>query len=113
MQVSRPQYGCNTFQFTTQDGTVVVGRGMDYPQGPNVNMNTQILAVNRQEECNTTAPDEQPGLSWVSKYGFVGTNAFGLDCFDDGMNQAGLSLALLSLPETIYRSVKPCDEKIA
>ncbi|MFN4174961.1 MAG: linear amide C-N hydrolase, partial [Parachlamydiaceae bacterium] len=113
MHVSRPQFGCTTFQLSAQDGTIVIGRAMDYPQGPGFNMNSQILTYNRGEACSTLAPDGNPGLEWTSNYGFIGTNAFGLDCIDDGLNQAGLSFAILTLPETTYQSVSSNEDKIA
>lgn len=109
MQVSMPQFGCSTFQITAMDGTVVVGRGMDYP----VNMQSQILCFNREEECTTLAPDNQNGLGWTSKLGFIGINAFGLNCIDDGLNEKGLSFAILTLPETEYQTVTPNEDKIA
>lgn len=109
MQVSMPQFGCSTFQISAQDGTIVVGRGMDYP----VNMQSQILCFNREDECTTLAPDNQNGLSWTSQLGFIGINAFGLNCIDDGLNEKGLSFAILTLPETVYQTVAPSEDSMA
>lgn len=108
MQVM-PRMGCNTFQISAADGTIVTGRAMDYP----INMQSQILAVNRGQSCTTTAPDGQPGHQWVSSLGFLGINAFGLNCIDDGLNEKGLSYAILTLPETVYSSIEPNEDSIA
>lgn len=104
-----PSIGCNTFQISAADGTVVTGRAMDFP----IDMQSQILAVNRGEVCATVAPDGQAGLRWTSVYGFLGINAFGMNCFDDGINEKGLSYGILTLPETVYPIVQPSEDSIA
>ena len=50
-------------------------------------------------------------ISWESKYGFVGLNAFGLlTAIADGMNEKGLPLSALWLPGTEYEEVAPSSD---
>ena len=45
------------------------------------------------------------GKSWTSKYGFVGINVYGLPLFFDGLNEKGLSAAILWLEESEFQDL--------
>lgn len=50
--------------------------------------------------------------SWENTYGFIGVNLFGLNYFTEGMNEKGLSAALLWLPGTQYPTNTTAEDKI-
>lgn len=56
-----------------------------------------------------TQPDLKPGTDWVSKYGFVGINTLGVDISTDGMNEAGLSIGTLYIPDFVAYQPYPTD----
>ncbi|MFA5996826.1 MAG: linear amide C-N hydrolase, partial [Candidatus Paceibacterota bacterium] len=61
-------------------------------------------------------PDSNiPGLSWKSKYGYVGVDAFGNDkIIVDGLNEEGLSFsALWYEPDMKWQDVTPGEESVA
>lgn len=94
-------FGCSDFQLTARDGTITCARAMDFP----IPMDSEAVVFNRNTQFTSTAPDNSPGLSWTSKYGFVGINAFNLNGCDEGMNEAGLSFGFLTLECTEYQTV--------
>jgi choloylglycine hydrolase len=56
-----------------------------------------------------TAPAAAP-LTWTNDLGFLGMDAFGFDfAFCDGLNEAGLSVGTLWLPETDLPTMPPTD----
>ncbi len=104
-----PPIGCNTFMLPAADNSVIVGRAMDYP----IDMQSQINAVNRGTAYTTKAPDGSSGLGWTSIYGYLGINAFNLPCYDEGMNEKGLSFAILTLKGTEYPKIEKGEEGLA
>ena len=54
----------------------------------------------------TTTPNNKPGLSWKSQYGYLYVDGFNIDASFDGMNEKGLTFEYLYLPgETQYQSI--------
>jgi choloylglycine hydrolase len=90
--------GCSDFQFITSDSSVICGRSMDFI----IPMKSSIVVFNREEVRASTSPDGGTGLVWISKYGFIGINAFHINNVDEGMNEKGLSCSILVLNETKY-----------
>ncbi|CAN5524985.1 choloylglycine hydrolase family protein [soil metagenome] len=86
---------CTSFQVSAVDGTVVVGRTMEFPN----DMNARVAVLPVGFEGVGIGADDRPGKSWVADYGLVGMDAFGHpDVLTDGMNQAGLYAGLLYMP---------------
>ena len=56
------------------------------------------MLVPRNYRLNGVKPDFSPGMSWKTKYGFLGINTLGFDIPSDGMNEAGLSANALYIP---------------
>ena len=75
-------------------------RTMDYP----IPLGSEMVVEPRGESWTSTAPAGRRGSSWISSYGFVGINALGLRHYTDVLNEHGLSVATLILPETVYDS---------
>jgi choloylglycine hydrolase len=77
-----------------EDGTVVVGRSLEFPMG----MPT-ALAVLPSDYRGQASVDEADPLRWESKYGIVGMGVFGKpDVLLDGMNTEGLTAHFLYMP---------------
>src|ERR1022692_4533687 len=96
--ISRLQGGrsmCTSLRITAGDGTVLVGRTMEY----SLDVNWELRAVPRRVAQASSAPDGD-GLSWSGSYGYVGmgsgeTAALGATIprqpsVPDGVNEAGL-----------------------
>lgn len=92
---------CTDFLITAKDGTHVNGRSMEFAAP----LNTAITTYPKQQERQSTAPNNQKGLKWTSKYGFVAATTLGLDFPVDGINDQGLSIGFLWLPGTEYEPI--------
>jgi len=84
---------CTHFYLTAKDGSVVVGRSMEF--GPQ--LETDIYTVNRGTSFDSTTPDNKPGLHWQAKYGYLALDGFHLFPVS-GMNEQGLSFDALYFP---------------
>ncbi|MFN7151542.1 MAG: linear amide C-N hydrolase, partial [Microthrixaceae bacterium] len=86
---------CTSFRISAQDGTVVVGRTMEFP----TDMGTRITVLPVGFQGTGTGVDGAPGKRWSAAHGVVGMDAFGSPAtLTDGMNQAGLYTGLLYMP---------------
>lgn len=89
---------CTSFRVSATDGTVVVGRTMEFPN----DMATRITMLPVGYEgtgVGTDGAQDRPGKTWTSTHGVVGMDAFGHpDALTDGMNQGGLYAGLLYMP---------------
>jgi choloylglycine hydrolase len=86
---------CTNFRISATDGTVVVGRTMEFPN----DMGTKINVLPVGYHGTGIGPADKPGRQWVATHGIVGMNAFGqAGMLTDGMNQAGLYGGLLYMP---------------
>lgn len=105
-----PGFACTDFQVKTTQGTVVIGRSMEW----GADLHSRLVVHPKQENNMAKAPDGKQGLVWTSKYGYVGIDANSLDTALDGMNEAGLSLGLLWLPGyTQYQDVPTGENNTA
>ena len=70
-------------------------------------LGSTVEVVPRGQDWTATATgNEATTLRWTNALGFVGMTAFGFDtCFTDGLNEAGLSVGTLWLPETTLPTV--------
>ncbi|MBX9772749.1 MAG: choloylglycine hydrolase family protein [Candidatus Obscuribacterales bacterium] len=105
-----PAFACTDFQIKTKDGSVIIGRSMEWA----VDMKSQLRVHARAEDRTSRSPDGKPATKWQSKYGYVAADAYDLDIVVDGMNEKGLSAEFLWLPEyTTYQTVLAKDSKSA
>jgi choloylglycine hydrolase len=89
---------CSDFQLKTKDGSIICGRTMDFV----VPIQSKVQVFNRGMNMSSKAPDGNTGLTWTSKYGYVGINAFHYDIVSEGMNEMGLSCGFLVLESSRY-----------
>jgi len=100
---STTSLACTEITLKAKNGTVITGRTLDFVPP----LNSYIVTVPRGTIYKSTLPHTIKSLSWKSKYGFVYFNAFGQAVVSDGMNEKGLSFAVLYLPGyTTYPSQK-------
>ncbi len=85
---------CTNFAYpTAQDGTVCIGRTMEFPN--EIPWQIAVTASDMEGECTLVSK----GKTWQARYGVVGMSAFdNPQWIVDGMNTAGLSGHLLYMP---------------
>ena len=85
---------CTDIRVQAKDGTVIVARSMEFALDLGSNLRTSV----RGRVFTNTTPNNKPGLTWKAKYGYVFLDGMGVDAVLDGMNEAGLSIEDLFLP---------------
>lgn len=86
---------CTSIQVKTADGSVFYARTME---GGEL-FNSSVSIIPKGTEYQGTIPSgDQTGLAWITKYGMVGMNTYGLPVISDGMNDAGLAAGNLMFP---------------
>jgi penicillin V acylase-like amidase (Ntn superfamily) len=98
--VSAPAAACTRCLHTFGDGTVVVGRSMDWLEDPG----SEIWCFPRGMQRHGNAGPHR--LTWTSRYGSVGVSFYGV-AIACGMNEEGLVTNLLYLAES--NSGKPAS----
>jgi choloylglycine hydrolase len=105
---STESLGCTDFRIKATDGTVIIGRTMDFE----VPVLSLVRIFPRGERWTSDAPGMRKGIGWTSKYGYAAIDMGGrlVDPLDtgenlsDGLNEAGLSFGWLSMPDfTMYQ----------
>jgi len=87
-------FACTDFRVTAKDGTVLITRSLEYA----ADLNSNLRSSPRGRLFKTESPDAKAGLSWKAKYGYLFLDGMGVDVAIDGMNEAGLSIEALYLP---------------
>jgi penicillin V acylase-like amidase (Ntn superfamily) len=85
---------CTTF-LLPGEGRPVFGRNFDYPFGGG------LVVVNKRN-LRKVALTRGRAAAWVSKYGSVTFNLYGIELPMGGMNEAGLVIENMWLDETVY-----------
>ena len=96
---------CTTFRIRSKDGAILVGRSMEL----GMPLQSAVMIVPRGFSLSATRPDQKPGTTWVAKYGFAGMNTLGVDISTDGLNEAGLSVGTLYIPEFVQYQPFPAE----
>ncbi len=97
---------CTDFQVKAKDGSVVIGRSMEFALG----MDSEVVVFPRGMKEVSMTPDGKKGVSWTSKYGYLGINALGeKTAVLDGINEAGLAVEFLWFTESQYAKAKGSD----
>lgn len=100
-------FACTDIKVVAKDGTVMISRSMEFAQDLKSNINTSP----RGRNFTTTAPNNKPGMSWKSQYGYIFLDGLNAGFAIDGMNDQGLSFEALYLPgETQYQNVPDSQE---
>ncbi len=87
---------CTNFKVKpAKDGSIVVGRSMEFPVG----IPTALAILPNDHEGSSAAPAGKTGKTWKASHGVIGMSAFGNpQQLSDGMNDAGLSAHFLYMP---------------
>ena len=102
----QPAAACTGIRIKPRDGSVIVARTLEFA----TNTQSEIVVIPRATQLVGTAPGNQPGLHWTSKYAIVGANLFGLPAVLDGMNEKGLAAASFYFPGyAVYPETKKDD----
>ncbi len=100
--------GCTDFRIKAADGTVIIGRTMDFE----VPVLSFIRAFPPGERWRSDAPGMREGVGWTSRYAYVAIDMGGrlidpgnrAENLADGLNEKGLSFGWLSMPDfTAYQ----------
>ncbi len=102
---AQSKHSCSTFQISSGD-TIIVGHNLDdYFTVPGI---VVVNPRNIQKEniswydLRKGKKDDQPRITWKSKYGSITYNTFGREFIDGGINEAGLYVGEMTLMETEY-----------
>lgn len=110
LAVYRPSIACTQIQLTAQDGSVVVGRTMEFA----VDLDSHIITSPVGRAFQSASPSGENGAAWSAKHGYLLVDFFGTGRTVDGMNTKGLSVGLLYLPGyTEYQQVPPGEAQQA
>jgi choloylglycine hydrolase len=94
--------GCTGVVQKAKDGTVVVGRTMEFVP----DLGSEILVSPVGREFNSNLGNDLNGKSWQAKNGYVYLNGFKQEFTVEGMNSKGLAFGYLYLPDlTKYQTV--------
>lgn len=98
---------CTDLRLVRLNGMHVSARTLDFAE----ELHSQVRVVPRGQQWSAlNAGGPVPALSWVNTLGFVAINAFGFaDTFADGLNESGLSVGTLWLPETSLPTTPPAE----
>lgn len=90
-----PAVACTRCMRAFADGTVVVGRSMDWVEDPGSEMWAFPRGMKRHGNAGPAS------LEWTSRFGSVGVSFYGI-ATADGMNEKGLVANILYLAESDY-----------
>lgn len=97
--IASTAFACSNFRIKAKDGTIVIGRSMEFP----IDLKSDICIVPRGKSFSVVNSKGIKGLTWTTKYGILGINAFKQkDCFVDGFNEKGLCLDGLMYTGAVY-----------
>ena len=102
---------CTDLRLVKLAGRHVSARTLDF----DIELNSRLQVVPRGQSWSaTTTQTDCPTLTWTNTFGFVGMDAFGFDfAFCDGLNEGGLSVGTLWLPETKLPTQPPATGSTA
>ncbi len=99
---------CTGIRLTAEDGSVICARTLEF----GTDLRSNVIVIPRGTAFVGSTASGQPGLPWTTRYGAVGTNAFGLPILIDGVNEQGLSCGLFYFPGYAeYQEVTPNDAR--
>jgi len=89
-----PGFACTGISLKAQDGAAIRGRTLEF----GFPLQSNVIVVPAGKEFSATLPDGGKGLSYKTRYGIVGANAFNEIAIIDGLNDQGLSIGLFYWP---------------
>ncbi len=95
---------CTGIRLIAKDGSVVVARTLEF----GVDIQSKIAVFPAGTTIAGVLPNSANGVSFTTKYGIVGANAFGLPMVVDGLNDQGLYVGEFFFPGSAgYTTVTP------
>jgi len=102
-------FACTEFTVKAKDGSVVIGRSMELA----IDTQSRIWFYPKGESHTSVIPKKGNGISWTSKYAFLGIDAFGeKELLVDGINEKGLAMEALFFSGVKYQEYV-ADKSIA
>ena len=95
MGISTPANACTSFLLKAKDGSTIYGRTLEWGA---FDAESDLLLVPRGYEFTSQLAGGVKGMTWKSKYGFIGINMVKQFFFLDGMNETGLTIGVLFFP---------------
>lgn len=89
-----PSFACTGISLKAKDGAAIRGRTLEF----GFPLQSNVLVVPAGKEFSATMPNGGKGLTYKTRYGIVGANAFGATAILDGLNDQGLSIGLFYFP---------------
>ncbi len=86
---------CSRAVYLGPNNMIITGRTMDWSEDLRTNLHLFPRGIERRGAKSDNT------IFWTSKYGSIGTAGYDIG-ISDGMNEAGLVVNLLFLPETVY-----------
>ncbi len=104
--VTGSAYACTGITLDAKDGSRIMARTIEW--GGN-KLDSQYAVFPKNFYFQSKTPSGRKGLSFKTKYGFVGLTVAEKTFTVEGLNEEGLSAGLFFFPE--YGSYKPYEEK--
>lgn len=111
--VIKPDFSnaCTIFRLKANDGSIMITRSMEF----GVDLKYDIVVIPRNKKFTSPFLNNKMGISWITKYGYVGVASMGLEFgSSDGMNEKGLSVGVLWFENDMkWQEVKAADSNVA
>lgn len=99
---------CTSFVLKATDGSPLYGRTCEWGA---FDSKPDLVMVPRGLAFTSKLDGGKQGMTWKTKYGYVGINGLGMPYYLDGMNEASLTIGALYLPGFAeYQSSKAGEE---
>jgi len=106
--VSSPTDACTSFLLKAKDGSIIYGRTLEWGA---FDAESDLLLIPRNFQFTSELGNGINGMSWKSKYGFIGINMVHQPFYLDGMNETGLTIGVLFFPGFAkYQTPEPGKE---
>lgn len=97
-------FACSDFQVKAKDGSIVIGRSMEFP----VDLHSNVVIVPRGRQFISVNDKGIKGITWTNKYGFLGIDAYNVkNGYVEGFNEKGLAFDALMFTGAKYQSALP------
>jgi choloylglycine hydrolase len=101
-----PTTACTGIRIHAENDAVICARTLEF----GMDLCSNVIIVPRGKSYVGTTSIDRPGLSWTTKYGATGANAFGLPVIVDGVNEKGLAVGIFYFPGYAkYQQTEPAD----
>ncbi|MFA6118500.1 MAG: choloylglycine hydrolase family protein [Parachlamydiales bacterium] len=91
-------YACTDFILVDEEKNIVIGRSMDC----RLPLDYEIVIVPKNQKKISQLENNEKGMSWTSKYAYIGITILNSELLVDGMNEKGLSMDALWFADSKY-----------